>query len=49
MTEEEIERKVEKTIDKLDKRYLSGEITREQYESEMVLISRWAEEQYKKP
>ena len=46
LTEEQIERKVESAIDRLDRHLLSNQITQEQYDRDIVSIDRWAEQQY---
>ena len=48
MTEDQIEIATEKLYDKLDKEYMRGQITREEYEKECKYVERWAEEKYKK-
>ena len=48
MTEEQIEVRVEKMVDHVDARYMSGEMTTEDYRIEMDLINAWAEAQYEK-
>lgn len=42
-----IECKVERMIDKLDARYMNGELSDSQYHEEIRGIDEWAEEQYK--
>jgi hypothetical protein len=46
LTEDQIERKVELAIDRLDRHLLSNQITQEQYDRDMVSIDKWAEQQY---
>ena len=46
LTETQIEIRAEKAIDKLDKQFLSNQITREQYDRDMVAIDKWAEQEY---
>ena len=46
LTEEQIERKVELAIDRLDRHLLSNQITQEQYDRDIVSIDKWAEQQY---
>jgi hypothetical protein len=46
LTEEQIERKVESAIDRLDRHLLSNQITQEQYDRDIVSIDKWAEQQY---
>jgi hypothetical protein len=45
-TEQMIESKVERMIDRLDHRYLNGELSDSQYHEEMRAIDAWAEMQY---
>ena len=45
-TEEQIERRVESAIDRLDRHLLSNQITQEQYDRDIVSIDKWAEQQY---
>jgi uncharacterized membrane protein len=47
-TEELIERAVERKIDSLDRRYMKGEITNEEYKNMTNEIYKWCDEQYKK-
>lgn len=42
-----IECKVERMTDKLDSRYMNGELSDSQYHEEMRAIDSWAESQYK--
>jgi hypothetical protein len=46
LTEDQIERKVESAIDRLDRHLLSNQITQEQYDRDIVSIDKWAEQQY---
>ena len=46
MTEEQIERIVERTIDRLDRHLLSNQITQDQYDRDIALADAWAREQY---
>lgn len=43
-----IEETVERTIDRLDRRYLRGDITAAQYQDGITEISRWAEDEYRR-
>lgn len=43
----QIERQVERAIDHLDKKLLSGELTQEQYDIEVCRIDKWASAQYR--
>jgi hypothetical protein len=46
LTEDQIERKVESAIDRLDRHLLTNQITQEQYDRDMLAIDKWAEQQY---
>ena len=46
MTEDQIERRVEKMVDHLDRLYMSGQIDTKSYNSQMRDLDRWAESQY---
>ena len=46
LTENQIEYRVEKAIDRLDRQFLSNQITQEQYDRDLVAIDKWAEQQY---
>ena len=46
LTEQQIERKVESAIDRLDRHLLSNQITQEQYDRDLLSIDKWAEQQY---
>jgi len=46
LTEDQIERKVESAIDRLDRHLLSNQITQEQYDRDIVSIDKWAQQQY---
>jgi uncharacterized membrane protein len=48
MTELQIERAVERATDRLDERYMSGEISRAKYADEMDKLSAWAEREYRR-
>lgn len=47
MTEDQIERMVERMYDSLDKKYMKGELTEEEYRVECQKINDWAENQTK--
>ena len=47
LTEQQIERKVELAVDRLDRHLLSNQITQEQYDRDIVSIDKWAEQQYR--
>ena len=46
MTEEQIERRVEKMVDHLDRVFLSGAMSQADYDEEMRSLDEWAREQY---
>ena len=46
LTEDQIERKVESAIDRLDRHLLTNQINQEQYNRDIVAIDKWAEQQY---
>jgi uncharacterized membrane protein len=48
MTEDQIERAVERATDRLDERFLSGEISRARYADEMDRLSAWADREYRR-
>ena len=48
MNTEQIERRVEKRTDRIDARFMNGELSQEQYDAEMKALSAWADEQYDK-
>lgn len=45
MTEDQIERVVERRIDAIDKRYLAGELTEEDYREKIREVDEWAKRQ----
>jgi hypothetical protein len=45
LTETQIEIMVEKAIDKLDKRFLNGELNQMEYDQEIHIIDKWAIQQ----
>jgi Ni,Fe-hydrogenase III large subunit len=47
MTEAEIERVVEREMNRLDRELLSGSITQEEYDHEVVQLEKWATEEYR--
>jgi hypothetical protein len=47
MTEDQIERRVERMIDHLDRLLLSGSMTQKNYNLAMIDLSRWAESKYR--
>lgn len=46
LTEEQIERKVEIQINRLDRHLLSNQITQEQYDRDIMALDTWAAQQY---
>jgi hypothetical protein len=46
MTEDQIERHVEHTIDRLDAQFMDNRITEHQYNAGVLNITRWASRQY---
>jgi hypothetical protein len=46
LTEEQIERMVERQIDRLDRHLLSNQITQEQYDRDIVALDKWSSQQY---
>lgn len=46
LTENQIERRVELAIDRLDRHLLSNQITQEQYDRDIAAIDKWAAQQY---
>lgn len=46
MTEDQIEREVERAMDKLDRKLMDGRITVETYDQEVEKLDRWADQQY---
>jgi len=47
MTEHDIEIKVEKMTDRIDRQYMEAKITDLEYRAELKRIDQWADEQYK--
>ena len=45
MTEDQIERRVELAIDRLDRHLLSNQITQEQYDRDIVALDKWASQE----
>lgn len=46
LTENQIETRVEREIDRLDRHLLTNQITQEQYDKNIVSIDKWASQQY---
>jgi hypothetical protein len=49
MTEDQIERQVERMIDHIDRRFLNGWMTQEEYDIAIWEVDRWAEARYRRP
>lgn len=47
MTEEQIERQVERRTDSIDARYMAGKLTAAEYRTEMKSLNDWATVQYR--
>lgn len=45
LTEEQIEWHVERAIDRLDRQFLSGTITQQEYDHEVMIVDKWAHQQ----
>ena len=48
MTEDQIERQVEKMTDRLDKIFMNGEIDQERYDEEIYAIDTWSMNEYRR-
>ena len=46
LTENQIETRVEREIDQLDRNLLTNKITQQQYDKDIVSIDKWASQQY---
>jgi hypothetical protein len=44
-TEDQIENRVEKAIDRLDRQLLTGNITQQEYDQEVMIVDKWAYQQ----
>lgn len=47
MTEDQIERKVERMTDKLDAALMNNQMTQQEYDAEMKALDLWTVQQYK--
>lgn len=47
LTEADIELRVERQMDKLDRKLMRGEITQSEYEREVFILDKWSAQQYK--
>lgn len=48
MTEDQIELKVEREMDRLDRQLMDGKITQEQYDRAVYKLDQWASQQLRK-
>jgi hypothetical protein len=48
MTEDQIERQVERAMDRLDAQLLSGKLTQAEYDREVSTLDKWAQQQARK-
>lgn len=46
LTEDQIETRVQRMTDNIDRRFMAGTIDQKQYDGEMKDLARWAEGQY---
>lgn len=46
LSEEQIERRIEKATDRLDRQFMNGSITQEEYDAEIKALDEWANEQF---
>ncbi len=46
LTEDQIEYRVERMMDRLDHRFRIGDITEKEYDREVVILDKWASQQY---
>ncbi len=46
LTESQIEIRVERATDKLDKRFMNGEMTQQEYDHEIMILDKWSQQQY---
>jgi hypothetical protein len=47
LTEDQIERIVERETDRLDKALMKGVLTQEEYDREIIVLDKWASQQYR--
>jgi hypothetical protein len=47
LTEDQIERHVEKMIDSIDRKYMAGQMTSQEYDEAHAAIARFAEMEYR--
>ena len=48
LSEREVEVRVEKMLNKLELKFIGGNLSKKEYDDELALITKWADEQYKK-
>jgi hypothetical protein len=46
MTEDQIERQVERAMDRLDARLMRGELSQAEYDREVSTLDKWAQQQH---
>lgn len=46
LTEDQIETRVEKAIDRLDRQLMTNKISQEEYDREVFTVDKWASQQY---
>jgi hypothetical protein len=46
MTEDQIERRVERAMDRLDAKLMSGRLSQAEYDHEVVILDKWALQQH---
>jgi hypothetical protein len=46
MTEDQIERRVERVMDALDARLMDGRLSRADYDREVIILDKWASQQH---
>lgn len=47
-SEREVEVRVEKMLNKLEIKFIGGQLSKKEYNDELAHITKWADEQYKK-
>jgi hypothetical protein len=45
MTEDQIERRVERAMDRLDARLMDGRLSQAEYDREVIILDKWASQQ----
>jgi hypothetical protein len=48
LTEDQIERRVERAMDALDARLMAGSLTQAEYDHEVMILDKWASQQYRR-